>query len=354
MKKLFRSILLIVNLLFVALLLGSTLAGVCKPSHFVAFSFLSYGYFIFLLVNVLFILIWLFMGRWEFLVSLVAILVRYPFLPLFFQLGGTPNPPSPEECPDADIVKMMTFNVHGFHGPDDSLSADTGAAMFLQLVRENSPDILCLQEYFSPHGVNATDSLEAMGYIHRYGPNGYGLIILSKFPFSYVDHNPDPAHFCVEVNHDRHPFYVCSVHLNSYQLDGEDKEGLEAIMHGSTDTAKAKRIYRKFRRTIFSHEHQWENYLSPLVDGKMKPLVVLGDFNDTPASYLYQMMSRNMVDSYTEQGRGFCTTYHGPFPDFRIDHVFHSPDIHALSYRRIKSDASDHYPILVSLDMKKH
>lgn len=351
MKKVLRSILLIVNLLFVALFLGSTLAGLCKPSHFVAFSFLSYGYFIFLLINCLFVLLWLCLGRWHFLFSLTAILLRYPFIPLFFQLGGTSVPPSQHDCSNTDVVKLMSFNVHGFHGPDDSLSADTGATLFLDLVRDYSPDILSLQEFFNPPLINTTDSLEALGYIHHYGPNGYGLVIFSKFPFSYVDPKPDPSHFCVEINPGTHPFYVCCVHLTSYQLDGNDKEGLDAIIHGSTDTADAKRIYRKFRRTIFSHEKQWNDYLSTLVSSKMKPLVVLGDFNDTPASYLYQKMSGSLIDAYTEEGRGFSTTYHGPFPNFRIDHLFHSPDIRALSYQRIKSAVSDHYPIFVSLDM---
>lgn len=349
--KIIRSILLIVNLVFVVLFIGSTMAGVIEPSKVVWFSILSYGYFPLLLINLVFVLLWLFMGRKEFLWSLVAILVRCNYLPLFFQVGGTAEAPTVETKPEADMVKMMTYNTHGFHGLDDSLNADSGAVMFLQVVRANDPDILCMQEYFQPSHVAVSDSLDSLGYHHRYGPNGYGLVVFSKLPFSYVDPKPDPSHFCVEVDHGERPFYVCAVHLSSYQLTGDDKNDIDALVRGDADTAKAKRIYRKFRQTIFSHEKQWDEFLSPLVKGKMKPLVVMGDFNDTPASYLYQKMRKNMKDAYTEEGRGFCTTYHGPFPNFRIDHVFHTADIKALSYRRIKSDASDHYPLLVSFDM---
>ena len=81
------------------------------------------------------------------------------------------------------------------------------------------------------------------------------------------------------------------------------------------------------------------------------PLIIAGDFNDTPASYIYQQATDLLSDPYVEQGRGFGTTYHGPYPAFRIDYILHSHDLEALSYKRIPSAISDHYPIVVTLRM---
>ena len=55
------------------------------------------------------------------------------------------------------------------------------------------------------------------------------------------------------------------------------------------------------------------------------------------------------MDPYVNQGRGFGTTYHGPFPAFRIDYILHSHDFESLSYKRVKTNISDHYPIVVQL-----
>ena len=55
MKQLLKIILLVINIIVIALLLGSTLAGRVAPSRFIGFSLLSYGYLYFLIANILFV-----------------------------------------------------------------------------------------------------------------------------------------------------------------------------------------------------------------------------------------------------------------------------------------------------------
>ena len=81
MKKFFRIILLTINLLFVVALFLSTFAGRIPPSRWVGISILSYGFVLLFLCNVLFIIIWLCLSRWEFLLSLAANLLCASFLP---------------------------------------------------------------------------------------------------------------------------------------------------------------------------------------------------------------------------------------------------------------------------------
>ena len=89
MKQLLKIILLVINIIVIALLLGSTLAGRVAPSRFIGFSLLSYGYLYFLIANIVFVIVWLlFSSKW-FLLSLAAILLRFSFLPLYFQIGGS-------------------------------------------------------------------------------------------------------------------------------------------------------------------------------------------------------------------------------------------------------------------------
>ncbi len=77
------------------------------------------------------------------------------------------------------------------------------------------------------------------------------------------------------------------------------------------------------------------------------PVIVTGDFNDTPYGAVYGRMRRLLPNSFEEAGHGFGFTYNR-LPNFiRIDHQFHDPRLQLLNFETINyvSD-SDHYPIV--------
>lgn len=347
MKKILRSILLIINVVFVVALLLSTFAGGVPPSRFVWISILSYGYFPLLICNIIFIIIWLSMSRWEFMVSAAAIVIRFAFLPLFFQVGGSMGVPA-----DENSFKMMTFNTHSFVcEADTAITRDSAATLFLEILDEEQPDIFCLQECFGAYKINISDSLISRGYKHYYGVQGANvnapLILYSKFPFSNVHDMDKKSKFYVDINRWGEEIRICCVHLDSYQLDTADLRDFERISHAKIDDASAHKLLRKFRETILCHEKEWKEDLKPLIEKTSGPIIIAGDFNDTPASYIYQQATKVLKDPYVSQGRGFGTTYHGPYPAFRIDYLLHSPLLEAVSYKRVKTNISDHYPIVV-------
>ena len=342
MKKILRIILLIINLLAAAALILSTLAGVVEPSRMVVISILSYGYFIFLMANVVFIIIWLFMSRWEFLVSVAAIAVRFSFVPLFFQVGGTLDAE-----PEDNTLKILTLNTHAFKGQDSDtlMKADSGAVLFLELIDREQPDVMCLQEFFRPRHVSIVDSLEARGYTYHYGVHGKNTrsqaILFSRCNMVKGYNMDRKSKFYVDLEKNKKTVRVCCVHLDSYQLNDDDLESFEKLSHAKTDSS-THRLMKKFAETTRQHEREWK-------EDSTVPIIIAGDFNDTPASYIYQKATDLLADPYVEQGRGFGTTYHGPYPAYRIDYILHSHDLEALSYKRITSAVSDHYPIVVTL-----
>lgn len=349
MKKFFRVILLIINLLFAVALLLSTLAGVVAPHRIVYISILSYGYFALLVCNVLFIVIWLCLSRWEFLVSVAAIAIRFSFVPLFFQVGGTQ-----EVEPDQDCIKVMSFNTHAFGGQDIESNGvgDTGALEFLRILDDETPDVFVLQEFWGGRKLHLRDSFEIRGYKHYYGVHGLKgispLMVFSKYPFSQVNDMDKKSKFYVDLTKDGHDVRICCVHLDSYRLDSGDLKNFEKLSHAQLDDSSHQFLY-KFKETNLRHEEEWKEDLLPLIEKTRTSFIIAGDFNDTPASYIYQRATKVLVDPYVEQGRGFGTTYHGPYPAFRIDYILHSPDMKALSYKRVKTNISDHYPIVVTL-----
>lgn len=357
MRKVIRIFFIIINVLLVIALLLSSVAGWIAPSKCVWFSLLSYGFFPLVGVNLLCVLLWLFFKRWEFLISLGAILLRCGMIPLFIQIGGTSEPPVSETRSKAEELKVMTYNVHGFHGKTEEHGEEAeNAARFVEAVRLTEPDVICAQEVLDGNKYSVADSLKAMGYKYQYSARTdgrgrpYGASIFSRCKIEYV-HTIDKSgrKIYADIVKDELKVRVVCVHMSSYSLGSEEKEVLHDIRHNDIDTAKTRKLFSKVKHNVLNHEKEWKDDLSEVVAEAPGALVVAGDFNDTPASHLYYKISKKLKDSYVDEGSGFGITYNGAFPKYRIDYIFYSKELETLAYKRMVSDFSDHNGVVAVL-----
>ena len=89
------------------------------------------------------------------------------------------------------------------------------------------------------------------------------------------------------------------------------------------------------------------------IDHSPYPVIICGDFNDTPASYTYHEMTAGFHDSFCKAGTGFLgSTYAGNFPSFRIDYILYDDAFTASNYSKNSINFSDHYPVQVFLKEK--
>lgn len=375
--KVIRAILFIINAILALGLLLTTLAGCIVPSRMLLPSVAAYGYLPLLAANVVMILVWLLMHRWEFLLSTAVIALRWATLAFFLQFHVPSKAPDREEHPYA--FALMSYNVHQFQGPANRPEqSDSNAHEFLSLVRRHQPELLCLQEYAAPKTVALTDSLMLLGYNHYYGAhtskNGlpYGTVVFSKLPITYVT-RIDSEKLLVELLHEGQHFRVCCVHMDSYRFNDSDREEMERLGMWKAESGKWKTenkrdaggipgragegaemkglstIIGKVKETILCHEDEWNQHLKAVVTESSVPIVLAGDLNDIPGSWLYRQISKELKDTFCEKGNGLSITYKDFH--FRIDMVFHSEGFNTLSYKRIKSNLSDHYPILVTMEL---
>ena len=77
--------------------------------------------------------------------------------------------------------------------------------------------------------------------------------------------------------------------------------------------------------------------LAQMVASSPYPAIVCGDFNDTPVSYTYRTITRNLRDAFCWAGRGYSHTYRGFFDMLRIDYVLCGEEFEPLSYEVIDS-----------------
>ncbi|MCQ2297814.1 MAG: endonuclease/exonuclease/phosphatase family protein [Bacteroidales bacterium] len=348
MKTLLRIVLIIANAVVALLFLLSTMAGRFAPSEFELPSLLSYGYLILLAANLVMAAVWLCAKSWWFLLSAIPMLLRISLVPAYIQIGGVEE----EALEDSDhtCLTILDYNIHEFWGPEDKRElADSNAALFVGMLREENPDVLTLQEFYTPGKFHLIDSMKALGYRYAYGPNmngkvPYGVAIFSKYPFDKTVDLDSNRKCHVVITKERQKFRIMCVHMDSYMLTPENLDDLKN--KDSLDIKqRTKPVINKLRTTYKRHELEWQEELLPLIEESDLPLLICGDFNDTPASYLYQNASKHLKDCFVELGHGIGTTYHGMYPDFRIDYILHSKNLEAASYKRIKNDISDHYAI---------
>src|SRR5690606_23644184 len=82
------------------------------------------------------------------------------------------------------------------------------------------------------------------------------------------------------------------------------------------------------------------------------PVIICGDFNDSPVSYSYNTITQNFTDAFGESAYGIGNTYRGKFPSFRIDYIFHDKRFNSGNYITHPESISDHHSISTEIYLK--
>ena len=154
-------------LLILQLILMGTFGG------FYYYPFLNLMVPFIVLINCLFFIFWIIKLKWPFVIFIFSILIGYTEWERLYKL---PN----NGIPVSKGLKLMSFNVRLFNSYN-WIDQKNIPQSILSFVKQESPDILCLQEFskeFSP----SFDSYP-YSYIQSSIKNGHnGLSILSKYP----------------------------------------------------------------------------------------------------------------------------------------------------------------------------
>ncbi|WP_026474438.1 endonuclease/exonuclease/phosphatase family protein [Alkaliflexus imshenetskii] len=366
MKKLFFSIWLIIVLIPAFLLLGSVATAHISPAKLHIFAFTGFVFPVFWLMNV-FMLIWLLIRRSYLLfIPLLALAISWQHWTNTFQLRGKHIAETEKlERP----VTVMSYNTRMFDFYKHSGLPNTPKEIFEFILRQN-PDIICIQEYFtSLRRDEFTPSAMAARFRHygyrqieylrtHSGNTGYGLAIFSKYPI--VDggairfENSLNLAIYSDINVNGKIVRVFNNHLESIGFQENELSVLDSLDFRMSDSQKQglRNISRKLNRAFTSRSAQAEA-LARHIGNSPYPVIVCGDFNDTPVSYVYRTMRGPLKDAFRESGSGFGGTYNGRLPSFRIDYLFHSPEFDAYNFRVFPVKYSDHFPIMATIDLKK-
>jgi endonuclease/exonuclease/phosphatase family metal-dependent hydrolase len=329
------------------------------------------------LAGIILFLFWVIRWRWGYVVAtLLLLMVGLPRVSLYYKIeilrnkaDVVRNMPELQELAvqsyDRNSLKVMTYNIRLFYGDDGQSTIDSLAAF----VNTYDPDILCLQEYREhAHDTLSVqfDSLisgdyRSVRYMRSY--EGQTLAIYAKSKYRIVNQEKVDCADPVDTNRvssvwadvciDQDTVRIFNNHLRSTHIKSADGD---YFMTGDflVDTArntKFRDMVKRFRENSISRSYQVDT-LSKLFKASPYPVLVCGDFNDTPLSYAYERMSRGLNDAFRVCGRGFSYTYRGFYNTFRIDYVLASDEFELQTYEVPHVPYSDHYPVFVRMKLK--
>lgn len=323
-----------------------------------------------MLVALLTLVVALISRAWKAAILLaVSLLLTLPAMRVNMPLGGSREPSD-----TAATFSMLTYNVTGF----GCMKGNEEVSSTMRYILDANADLVMLQEgSLGPRDFTDVPSVHPMKaeICSKYPYRSYGyhdLIILSRYPYTVYEDttlcngfgSPDDIHkeyhffakaFDIEMPKGRQ-LRIINLHLQSIGLSAEDKQIYRNITH--LDSVQSREQMHQARHSLyaklagaFRRRAGEAHHLREIINNSPENLIVCGDFNDTPASYCYwTVRGSDMADAYAQRGRSLTYTFNKDLMLFKIDHVLYRGDMNAVSIRRDKAGASDHYPLLTTFE----
>lgn len=291
-------------------------------------------------------------------IPIIALAPTLLYAESFFKIGA-------DSIPDKEGVKIKveSYNV-GMFSSGKNRAESNGKKMgknecrdsVVAHIRANKPDIACFQEFYVKSKKQADTILGE--YKYRYYHlfkirNGdmFGNIILSKYPITASGKIsfPQSTNLSIfsDINCYGQKFRIYNNHLESYNVSFTGlvkKLANDAKVARDSITNDLLEAHEKMKGTFIRRSDQVNKILSTITECK-HPSIICGDFNDTPISYTYHLLSKGRKDSFRECGSGFAGTYVPVWPLLRIDYILFPESYEGILHTTHKTGYSDHYPI---------
>jgi endonuclease/exonuclease/phosphatase family metal-dependent hydrolase len=350
MRTLLRHGFKLISLLVAALTLLAYLAPFVDPAVFKWLTFFGTAFPWLLLANVGLLLLWTWRRNRFALYHLGLIVLGWNHVTGFIGTDFKKN-----HIPE-NSVSIATHNLgtlwRGRH-VSDALREKT-ASEYAQFLKENGfPDILCMQETGPKF---YTLIAEKMGYKYTFNKQK-GTAILSRYPIEDSGDVPFGktlnSSLWVDVRIGSQLLRVYNVHLQSNRVTEDTEKVLEEVEQKRRDIwDDVGNVLGKVGRATGVRSQQAQKLREHMVECP-HPLILCGDLNDTPSSYVYHRLSAGLTDTFREKGLGFGTTYGGVVPLLRIDYILTDPLIVAHACRPVRTGKfSDHYPVFAEIGLE--
>ncbi|MDP3398072.1 MAG: endonuclease/exonuclease/phosphatase family protein [Bacteroidales bacterium] len=335
-KLYFRSIVCAISMIILTLSVAAFFASKTEPEKTLTLQFLSLLIPIVIIINISLLIWWAVRKKIWLLIPLIGLFFNYKFITAI--IGFLPG--SSFSINDNSIV-IATYNVNYFFYKEDS-----NLASIAKMVENYTTDILCLQEV-QPHPLFSLDEIMSefkslpYSFIHIGDHNEIGMALFSKFPIIRAQK--------VKFPDSGNGFMWADILFKGDTI---------RVLNNHFQTTSLSKARGKRTATVI--EAMGENYLKraqqarfvrSFTDTTLYPIILCGDFNDTPHSYVYSTVKGDdLTDGFSIKGLGFGGTYRNKLGLVRIDYIMHSEHFRTTFYKSDPSKLSDHRAIFSVLE----
>jgi endonuclease/exonuclease/phosphatase family metal-dependent hydrolase len=349
LKNFFIYTLLLINLIAITALGISYVSVFLSPEKFWIAALFGLAYPYLVVINLVFVVFWIIIKPRFTLFSIAAILLGYVHLSSYLQISG--------EKTTEKGIKVTSYNVKYFMGNTDYPNKEN-AGHILDFLRQNSADIICLQEVrLNKRQVFDISNTRIPNISHMqlaHSSHAGGQLTLTRYPILYMGEirfkNSGNMIIYTDLLINTDTVRVFNCHLQSYRLQKSEINTIDSIDFNNDNLSRKKfmELQKKFKSALIKRAEQAATLHEYIVESP-HPVIVCGDFNDTPVSFTYNTVKGNLLDSFTESGKGTANTYNGKLPSFRIDYILYSPTFTSSNFEVSSLNHSDHYPISCNL-----
>jgi endonuclease/exonuclease/phosphatase family metal-dependent hydrolase len=231
-------------------------------------------------------------------------------------------------------------------------------------VQNLNTDIISFQEFYSDEKEKFIDveSLKKTfntAYCHTYytvtlrKTDHWGMATFSKYPIVNVGAinfltSSNNACMFSDIKIGKDTIRVYNIHFQSIHFKKEDYAFIDSLKSENEkpkeNVKNSRRILRRLKKAFIKRAVQVDTVASHIAQSPY-PVIVSGDFNDSPVSYTYQKISKNLSDAFMQSGFGLGQTYNGKFPSLRIDYILHSTKFNSYNFTTHKKNYSDHFAL---------
>lgn len=273
------------------------------------------------------------------------------------------------------LFSVMTFNVAVY---DSAKFTPVKQKQLLQLVEQEKPDILCLQEmsFESLSKIKSQlDSIYGKCEVLQGDNQMWRLRFYSHFQLRNFCRHKCKGEFETSnlIDNEKAEVELFQKQMNTMSAEFEVQPGRWVKLFSGHLRSSA---YSTARRSM-DKDASWFEGLSLykrnydvgkcIRDYEAKnvrrfvdtahiegtPVIVAGDLNDWCGSdCLNTLMGDDLKDAWWEGGNGFGWTYFGWHLRLRLDHILYSDELELVDVKVIDSDFSDHKPFFAILRLR--
>ena len=324
-----------------------TFAGNVSPKLNMFMTAIGLALPVLLILNAIIMIYWIIRLKFWFVLPMLALLTNYSFISSTIQLIDNGKDST------GHTLKVMTLNARNFVDDNQDDSVDEIKAF----IEDENINVVCFQEFrdfVSGRPERISNVLEP---IFPYKTISGGVATFSKFPIQKRDYitfresNNCAQWVDLEVSRGE-TVRIFNVHMQTTGVNS-------TLRHAAKMEQKGIPVNNDQRATMISNRMGYEyirraeqaDIISDIIKDTRTPMVLCGDFNDTPASYTYKRLKGRMKDGFKSAGKGYMYTYRGAKGLMRIDYIFHSESLEGVNYYSPKRNWSDHNPVVMEMNL---